>query len=102
VALAQARGFPVIPIDGTRSPDEIADEFPDLPEPGSGVSAARRWENQVVAENIRSWLASDHRVGGVSDAYPFACECGRTTCTVMVPRALAEFDRAGRVVADGH
>jgi hypothetical protein len=102
VALARARDFPVIPIDGARKPDEIADEITGLPEPGPGVSAARRWENRIVADNIRSWLASAHRTPELPGAWPFACECGRSTCTVMVPRSLPEFDASARVLAHGH
>ncbi|MEV6851080.1 hypothetical protein [Actinoplanes sp. NPDC051411] len=104
VVLARARGFPVILVDGSRKPEEIADEITGLPEPGPrpGVSAARRWENRIVADNIRSWLASSHRTAELPEAWPFACECGRSTCTVMVPRSLPEFDASKRVRADGH
>jgi hypothetical protein len=102
VELARARGFAVILVDGSRKPAEIADEITGLPEYGPGVSAARRWENQIVADNIRSWLATPHRTPELPDAWPFACECGRSTCTVMVPRSLFEFDASARVLADGH
>jgi len=102
VALAGARGFPVISIDGTRTPEDIAEEIPGLPDPGPGVSAARRWENRIVADNIRRWMVSSHRTPDVPQAWPFACECGRPTCTSMVTRSIAEFDSTGRVLAHGH
>jgi len=106
VALAGARGFSVISIDGTRPPDEITDEIaekiPGLPEPGPDVSAARRWENQVVAENIRGWMSSTQWIPELPQVWPFACECGRPTCTSMVKRSVAEFEATERVLAQGH
>lgn len=102
VALARVRGFPVITIDGRRTPEEVAQEIPGLPEPGPGVSAARRWENRLVADNIRGWMASAHWIPDGPQRWPFACECGRVTCTVTVPRSLPEFDTTARVLAEGH
>jgi hypothetical protein len=102
VALARARGFPVIPVDGTRTPEEIAGEIRGLPEPGPGVAAARRWENRIVADNIRSWMASPHRTPDLPQTWPFVCECGRPTCTVTVARSIPEFEATPRVLAHGH
>jgi hypothetical protein len=102
VSLARARGFPVISIDGSRTPEEIAEEIPGLPEPGPGVSAARRWENRIVADNIRSWMASMHWTPDSPDAWPFVCECGRPGCLDTVSRSIPEFDATARVLAPGH
>jgi hypothetical protein len=110
--LARSRGFPVIPVDGRRSPEEIAGQIrgqigeglPEKPgsEPVSGVPAARRWENRVVAENIRSWMVSSHWTSSGPQAWPFACECGRPACVETVPCSMEEFDRSPRVLAAGH
>jgi len=114
VALARARGFPVITIDGRRTPAEIAAEIPGLPAPEvgqepervpgplPGVSAARRWENRIVADNIRSWMASSQRTPDLPPAWPFVCECGRLNCTVTVPRSMSEFEAGAQVLAPGH
>lgn len=108
IDLARDRGFQVIPIDGGRTPEQIAAEIPGLPGPASGpvpnsdVSEARRWENRIVAENIRSWIATSHWVPEVSQEWPFVCECGRATCTVTVPRSIPDFDATTRVLASGH
>jgi hypothetical protein len=106
--LARERGFPVIEVDGTRPPDEIrgqvegefrgffgASDPVDLP----GV---RRWENEKIARNVRSWVASgDHRTSGEMPV-PFACECGRLGCVERVPLTLSAFDAGERVLAHGH
>jgi hypothetical protein len=106
VALARLRGFRVITIDGVRAPEEIAAEVAGLleiePVTGPGVAAARRWENRIVAENIRSWMASSHWTPESPEAWPFVCECGRATCMVTVPRSIPEFDAAAQVLAPGH
>jgi hypothetical protein len=104
VALARAKGFRIITIDGSRTPDEIAGEIRGLPRPGpqAGVAAARRWENLIVSANIRSWLASAHRTPELPQSWPYVCECGRPTCAVTVPRSLLEFEAAARVLAPGH
>jgi hypothetical protein len=102
VALARTRGFPVITVDGTRTPEEIAGDIGGLPETGPGVPAARRWENQIVADNIRAWMATSHWSPEMPQTWPFVCECGRPTCTVTVARSIPEFEKSPRVLATGH
>jgi hypothetical protein len=108
VALARASSFPVITIDGSRTPEKIAAEIPGMTEsesetgPGPGVPAARRWENRIVADNIRSWMATAHRTPDLPQLWPFVCECGRPTCTVMVPRPILEWEDNEAVLAPGH
>lgn len=106
-ALARARGFTVLEVDGNRAPDEIAAEVEaelgdvlaasepvDLP-------AVRRWENEKIARNVRAWVASgDHRIEGEPEA-PFACECGRLGCCERVSLPLSAF-AGGAVLAHGH
>jgi hypothetical protein len=105
-ALARARGFPVITIDGRRTAEEIGEEIaagiPGVPAPGPGVPAARRWENEVVADNIRRWMTSSQWAPGLPGTFPFACECGRPACTETVSRSIAEFDTVTQVLAAGH
>jgi hypothetical protein len=55
------------------------------------VRAARRWENQVVADNIRTWLTTRHVPSTAQATYSFACECAAPGCRAMVdtpPRDL--------------
>jgi hypothetical protein len=65
--LAAVRGFPVIRVDGIQPASTtlavIEQAFAgiiglDVAE--ADVRAARRWENRIVADNIRSWLATPH------------------------------------------
>lgn len=107
-ALARERGFSVLDVDGTRSPDEIAAEVEaehgdffagsepvDLP-------AVRRWENERIARNVRAWVASgDHRIEGEPEV-PFACECGRLGCAERVSLPLSAFAAGAPVLAHGH
>lgn len=103
--LAQERGYTVISVDGIRGPEEIRaqveDEFSGFLAANEPVDlpAARRWENEKIARNVRSWTATgDHRTS--SDmTIPFACECGQLGCCERVRLTLAAFDAAPRVVA---
>jgi hypothetical protein len=107
-ALAHDRGFPVVRVDGSRPVTEIVtDVEAALPgvvgqsvEPGD-VRAARRWENQIVAAHIRSWLTTTHVPPGPAGIYPFACECGEPDCHALVHLAPAAFGATPRI-ADGH
>jgi hypothetical protein len=106
--IARERGFTVIEVDGSRPPDEIAEqveaEFGDFFATAEPVDlpGVRRWENEKIARNVRAWLASgDHRISGEITA-PFACECGRLGCAERVELGLSAF-RAGKpVLAPGH
>lgn len=109
VQLASRRGFPVVTIDGSRSLDEViavvADALPDLAAPRgepSDVSRARRWENDIVADNIRSWLATPDVPPTLPASYPFACECGSPGCATLTPLSLAEYESNPRIIAAGH
>lgn len=106
--LARGRGFPVIEVDGSRAPEEICAEV----ERGFGglfggsepvdLAGARRWENEKIVRNVRSWIASgDHRTS-YDGPVPLACECGRLGCGERVDVTLAEYDRSPRVLASGH
>jgi hypothetical protein len=110
VALAEACGFPVIDVDGTRPPDELADAVEAALGPlgPSAVSAerlgrARRWQNETFGANIRAWLASDDaHAGAAEEALAFVCECGRRGCAEVVRLTIAEFDAITLVRARRH
>jgi hypothetical protein len=105
--LARERGFPVLEIDGARGPEEIREVvermFAPLLAAAEPVDLApvRRWENETVARNVRSWIASpsgpDREL-----TYSFVCECGRRGCGEHVRLRLDEFDAAPRVLAPAH
>jgi hypothetical protein len=67
-----------------------------------GLRAARRWENRVVADNIRSWLATPHVPAVAPTAYPFACDCGARGCHALVDLPLTDYEAAGRILTTGH
>src|SRR5215475_5964684 len=96
-ALAQALGFPVIEMDGTRELAAEVESLLDVPGNAGDLEAIRRWENEVAAENIRAWLASPEAPREYH-GYPFACECGRAGCDELVEMTIEEFDTASRVL----
>jgi hypothetical protein len=109
VQLARRRGFPVVTIDGSRSLDQVVaaleQALPGLGAPGGNpgdVSAARRWENDIVANNIRSWLATAHVPPNLPESYPFACECGSPGCVTLISLSLTEYESCPRLLASGH
>ena len=88
---ARACGFPVIDVDGTRDlVDELAELLQIEPEPIDLV-AARRWENEVVAANLRAWLVSPEAPDRELGPLTFACECGTPGCAERVELTLDEF-----------
>jgi len=88
---ARSRGFPVVDVDGTRElVDEVAALLEIEPEP-IDLRAARRWENETVAANLRAWLASPEAPSEPPGPYPYACECGTTGCDRRVPLTLDAF-----------
>jgi hypothetical protein len=90
-ARARACGFPVVDVDGTRDlVGEVADLLGVEHEPIDLV-AARRWENEVVAANLRAWLNSPEAPREPLDAVAFACECGTPGCAARVLLTLDEF-----------
>jgi hypothetical protein len=108
-ALAADRGFPVIRVDGTQPVEtilglveDVLREVVGLPGDQTELRAARRWENAVVAGNIRSWLATLHVLAVPPSTYPFACECGARGCHALVELSLPDYERSPCVVAAGH
>jgi hypothetical protein len=96
-SLARERGFPVIAMDGTGSVVGEVESLLEIPEGATELGAIRRWENEVVAANIRAWLSSPE-APREQHSYPFACECGRPRCDELVPMTIEEFDAASRVL----
>ena len=108
-ALAREHGFPLVEVDGSRPPEEIADEAERLLAPVLARAAepvdlrpVRRWSNQAVAANLRSWLASAQAPAQAPRAYAFACECGRLGCAERVELSLADFEATPQVLAPAH
>jgi hypothetical protein len=103
---AGAHGFPVVTVDGSRTPAQIAADIEaalaiswEGGAYGEELSAVRRWQNQVFAENIRTWLASVDAHAGADEAeYPFVCECGQQGCAEVVHMTVQE--QTGSVI--GH
>jgi hypothetical protein len=88
---ARECGFPVLDVDGTRDlVDELAELLQIEPEPIDLV-AARRWENEVVAANLRAWLVSPEAPNRELGPFTFACECGTPSCAELVELTLDEF-----------
>jgi hypothetical protein len=88
---ARQVGFPVIDVDGTRDlVDEVIELLQIEPEPIDLV-AARRWENESVAANLRAWLISPEAPDRELGSFSFACECGTPGCAARVELTLDEF-----------
>lgn len=105
-ALARRHGFPVLRVDGSRPPEEVAAEVERgfrLRRAGAAeLGAVRRWENEVFAANVRSWLASADAPPGPPGGFSFGCECGRPGCAERVELTIGEFDALRRVLAPQH
>jgi hypothetical protein len=106
---ALENGYPTVVVDGSRSPTEIVADversFAVILDANRGpvdLQPARRWENEVVADNVRRWLASSDAPVEPPRAYPFSCECGRRGCSIQVELALEDFLARPRVVAPSH
>ena len=97
-ALARECGFPVLSMDGERDLVAEVESLLDMPEGAADLQAVRRWENEAVAENVRSWLASPEAPREYS-GYAFSCECGRRGCGETVQLTIEEFDETPRVLA---
>lgn len=104
--LARDRGFPIVLVDGSRPVlDDVERALPEAV--GRRVDPvvvreARRWENDVVAENIQAWLSTEHVPPTMPSDYPFACECGQAGCSAVVSLTLPTFQALRQVVAEGH
>lgn len=107
-ALARERAFPVVEVDGSRAPEQIAAEVEELfagflaENDPHDLAEARRWQNENAARNVRAWIASGDLRAAASLDFPFACECGRLGCGERVRLTLADFDRSERILARGH
>ena len=108
-ALASDRGFPVIEVDGSRSPGAIFQQVESLfDEPlarnqPTDLAAVRRWENKNALRNVRTWIASGEHPSATGLAFPLACECGRSGCAAQISLTLSEAEDPGRpVLAPGH
>jgi hypothetical protein len=108
-ALARERGFPVIEVDGSRSPDAIFQHVENLlGEPLSrnrptDLGAVRRWENENILRNVRSWVGSGEHPSAAELAFPLACECGRTGCSARVSLTVREVEDPRKpILASGH
>ena len=97
-ALARDCGFPVLAMDGWRDLVAEVESLLDMPAGGADLRSVRRWENEVTAANIRSWLASPE-APRQDVGYPFACECGRPGCAETVRLTIEEFDATSEVLA---
>jgi hypothetical protein len=97
-ALARERGFPVLEMDGSRDLVSEVESLLEIPSAAGDLAPIRRWENEVVAANIRAWLVSPE-APRESGGHPFACECGRRGCGDTVRLTIEEFDAAPRVLA---
>jgi pimeloyl-ACP methyl ester carboxylesterase len=97
-SLARECGFPVLVMGGERDLVADAESLLDVPEGAADLRAARRWENEAVAANIRAWLASPEAPAEDS-GYPFACECGARGCGETVRLTIEEFDATSQVLA---
>lgn len=106
VSLAEERGFPIVTVDGTRpvleDVERVFAEFTGRPVDTAAVRAARRWENDVVAGNIRTWLTTEHVPEAFPESYPFACECGKAGCSAFVNLALPMYEASEQVLFEGH
>ena len=101
------RGFEVIVVDGSRSPSDILGDAeqrlataPALRErrlDGTNFRAVRRWENEALATNLRSWINSIHVIEGPLPLWPFACECGDHRCADIVELTLDEFESGAQI-----
>lgn len=94
-ARARALGFPVLVNDGSRPLVDAAEALLDIPRRPIDLRAARRWENEAAAANMRAWLSSPE-APSFEPAFTFSCECGEPGCDATVRLTLAEYE-AGAV-----
>jgi hypothetical protein len=108
-ALARERAFPVIEVDGSRSPDAIYQQVESLfgeslsRNQPADLAAVRRWENENMLRNVRAWIGSGEYPSAAGTAFPLACECGRGGCSAQLSLTLREVeDPRQPVLAPGH
>ena len=95
--LAREHGFPVLVVEWGREVTAEVESLLEIPEGEADLREVRRWENEVAAANIRSWLASPE-APREHDGYPFACECGRRGCDELVQLTIEQFDATAQVL----
>ena len=61
---------------------------------GGDLSAVRRFENDVLVEQVRLYRASGEAPPG-SPPLPFVCECGRSGCAEEVELTLEDYVSGG-------
>lgn len=80
----------IIEVDGSRDVTDEVDALLQIVDEPCDLRAARRWENEAAAANIRAWLASPEAPVSYS-TFGFACECGERGCDERVQLTLDEF-----------
>jgi hypothetical protein len=96
---AERVGLSVLPVD--RGLDEMVDRVEDALTPaiarlprGGDLAAVRRFENDVLAEQVRLYRASGEAPPG-SPPLAFVCECGRSGCAEEIELTLEGYFSAG-------
>ncbi|HST18817.1 MAG TPA: hypothetical protein VLK36_14200 [Gaiellaceae bacterium] len=94
---AETAGLPVLPVD--RGLEEMTERVEALLAPavaglprGGDLAAVRRFENDVLAEQVRLYRASGEAPPG-SPPLLFACECGRSGCAEEIELTLEDYLR---------
>jgi hypothetical protein len=107
--LARERGFPVIEVDGSQSPEATLQQVVRLFRESlsrnqpTDLAAVRRWENDNMLHNVRAWVGSGDHPGADGLAFPLACECGGIGCVERVSLTLREVKEPRQpVLAPGH
>ncbi len=96
---AAAAGQPVLPVDRPlaemveRVDRQLRPAIARLPR-GGDLAAVRRFENDVLAEQVRLFRASGDAPAG-SPPLSFACECGRPGCANAVELTLENYLSVG-------
>ncbi len=96
---AAATGLPVLAVD--RRLEEMIEHVEAVFAPaierlprGGDLAAIRRFENDVLAEQVRLYRASGEAPPG-SPPLPFVCECGRPGCAEEIELTLEDYVSAG-------
>lgn len=102
----------VLDVDGTRDLPEMIERvgayFRDAIAAGPRIAdgatrqRVRRFENDVMVQNVRAFLAELGPQAPAEPApLPFACECDRLGCEQLVEATLPRYERA-RAAGSGH
>jgi len=96
-AEAEAAGLPVLAVDRglaemtERVETALAPAIARLPH-GGDLAAVRRFENDVLAEQVRLYRASGEAPPG-SPPLAFSCECGHSGCSEEIELTLEDYLR---------